>query len=106
MNAPLSGVKVLDLSNYIAGPFCTRLLAGFGADVIKIERPSGDPIRHWGPFPDQSKNPETGAIHLYVNQGKRSLVLDLETDDGREHLNSLLDWADVLTTDSKSLRLS
>ena len=96
MNAPLSGVKVLDLSNYIAGPFCTRLLAGFGADVIKIERPSGDPIRHWGPFPDQSKNPETGAIHLYVNQGKRSLVLDLETDDGREHLNSLLDWADVL----------
>ena len=46
MNAPLSGVKVLDLSNYIAGPFCTRLLAGFGADVIKIERPGGDPIRH------------------------------------------------------------
>ncbi len=96
MEGPLTGVRVLDLSSYIAGPFCTRMLAGFGADVVKVERPDGDPIRHWGPFPDAIPNPEAGTLHLYLNQGKRSVTLDLESDAGREALAELIDWADVL----------
>ena len=96
MNGPLTGLKVVDLSGYIAGPFCTRLLAGFGADVIKVERPGGDPIRQWGPFPGDNEGPETGALHLYLNQGKRSVTLDLETDTGRDALRALLADADVL----------
>ena len=96
MQGPLAGLHVLDLSGYIAGPFCTRLLAGFGADVVKVERPGGDPIRHWGPFPDDDASPEAGAMHLYLNQGKRSVVLDLESTAGREALAELIDWADVL----------
>lgn len=96
MEGPLTGVRVLDLSSYIAGPFCTRMLAGFGADVVKVERPGGDPIRHWGPFPDAIPNPEAGALHLYLNQGKRSVTLDLESETGRAALAELVDWADVL----------
>ena len=96
MDGPLEGVRVLDLSEYIAGPYCTRVLAGFGADVIKVERPGGDPIRRWGPFTDGAVSPETGALHLYLNQGKRSITLDLETEDGRSVLRELVASADVL----------
>ena len=96
MHGPLTGLKVVDLSSYIAGPFSTRLLAGFGADVIKVERPSGDPIRQWGPFPEGRAGPETGALHLYLNQGKRSVTIDLETEPGRAALFELLADADVL----------
>ncbi len=96
MDGPLTGLKVVDLSSYIAGPFCTRLLAGFGADVIKVERPGGDPIRQWGPFPEGNENPEAGALHLYLNQGKRSVTIDLETEPGRLALRELLADADVL----------
>ena len=102
MEGPLTGVRVLDLSSYIAGPFCTRMLAGFGADVIKLERPGGDPIRRWGPFPDAVPNPEAGALHLYLNQGKRSVTLDLESDTGLEALTKLIDWADVLVEGYRS----
>jgi CoA:oxalate CoA-transferase len=96
MEGPFTGVRVLDLSEYIAGPYCARMLAGFGADVIKVERPDGDPIRHWGPFKDGRPDPEAGAFHLYLNQGKRSLALDLETEDGRAVLRDLVASADVL----------
>jgi len=97
VNGPLTGLKVVDLSSYVAGPFCTRLLAGFGADVIKVERPAGDPIRQWGPFPEgHDANVDAGALHLYLNQGKRSVTLDLETDFGLQALRELLADADVL----------
>lgn len=96
MQGPLAGTRVLDLSQYIAGPYCTRLLAGFGADVIKVEPPGGDPIRHWGPFKDGEANPEAGAFHLYLGQGKRSITLDLDTADGRAVLRELVATADVL----------
>ncbi len=96
MEGPLTGVRVLDLSEYIAGPYATRLLAGFGADVIKVERPEGDPIRRWTAAPQGVPNIETGALHLYLNQGKRSVTLDLDTADGRDALWRLIDTADVL----------
>ncbi|MBM3141192.1 MAG: CoA transferase, partial [Chloroflexi bacterium] len=96
MEGPLTGVRVLDLTGYVAGPWCTRLLAGFGADVVKVERPGGDPVRAWGPFPGDVPDPEQGALHLYLNQSKRSVVLDFESEDGREALRALVARADVL----------
>ncbi len=96
MEGPLTGTRVVDLSQYIAGPYCGRILAGFGADVIKVEPPDGDPIRRWGPFVDAAPDPETGALHLYLNQGKRSVTLDLDTEAGRAVLRQLLATADVL----------
>ncbi|MCG6536236.1 MAG: CoA transferase, partial [Syntrophales bacterium LBB04] len=61
----LSDVKVVDLTWYIAGPFCTKLLADFGADVIKIEKPGeGDPTRKMGPFPKDEPHPEKGGLFL------------------------------------------
>jgi crotonobetainyl-CoA:carnitine CoA-transferase CaiB-like acyl-CoA transferase len=95
MEGPLTGTRVLDLSGYIAGPYCTRLLAGFGAEVIKVERPSGDPIRRWGAVRG-ADDVEASPFHLYLNQGKRSVVLDLETAEGRDALWRLIDSADVL----------
>lgn len=88
---PLEGIRVLDLTRALAGPFCTTLLADLGADVIKVESPSGDAIRTWGPF-----SGETSLYHLSVNRNKRSLVLDFRTDEGRELLRSLVTRCDVM----------
>jgi len=96
MDGPLTGIRVVDLSQYIAGPYCGRILAGFGADVIKVEPPDGDPVRAWGPFSGGSPDPEAGALHLYLNQGKRSITLNLDTADGRAVLHELIATADVL----------
>ena len=106
MNGLLEGVRALDLTHYFAGPYCARLLAGLGADVVKIERPPmGDPLRRFGPFAsrpgvaratDEATPTEDGAWHLYLNAGKRSLALDLKTEPGRETLLRLAERADVL----------
>ena len=107
MNGLLNGVKALDLTHYFAGPYCTRLLAGLGAEVVKVERPPlGDPLRRLGPFvgnpgayraPDGDAAPvEDGAWHLYLNAGKRSLALDLKTEPGRQTLLRLAQEADLL----------
>ncbi len=106
MNGLLEGVRALDLTHYFAGPYCTRLLAGLGADVVKVERPPlGDPLRLYGPFasrpghfriPDTGTPVEDGAWHLYLNTSKRSIGLDIKTDEGREMLLQLAAQADVL----------
>ena len=85
----LTGVKVIDLTHYIAGPYCTKLLATLGAEVIKIERPVlGDPMRHVGPSLDQigedhdiptQRSRETGAWFLYLNTSKESIVSTVES---------------------------
>jgi crotonobetainyl-CoA:carnitine CoA-transferase CaiB-like acyl-CoA transferase len=87
----------LDLSDSYAGPYCTKLLADFGADVVKVERPhSGDPSRHVGPFRDDLPNPEASGTFLYLNTNKRSITLNFETRSGRELLARLLSETDVV----------
>jgi formyl-CoA transferase len=92
MNAPLTGIKVVDFTEYIAGPYCTMMLADMGADVVKIERPEGDAWRHTAPVaPYESRG------FIGVNRGKRSIALDLERPEGREIARKLALGADVVT---------
>lgn len=79
----LDGVKVLDLSLGVAGPYCTRLLAGLGADVVKVEPPGGDPARKAGPFLTDEPGPEDSALFQHLNVGKRSVTLDLWSEVDR-----------------------
>jgi len=93
----LSVLRVLDLSESVAGGFCTKLLAGFGADVIKIERPGGgDPVRRHGPFPDDLPHGERGALFLYLNTGKKSITLDIAQRSGALILRRLVEGAEVV----------
>lgn len=87
---PLDGIRVLDLSQYIPGPYATRLLADLGADVVKIEQPGGDPLR-------MLAGPGGVAPEYFVmNGGKRICELDLKDAAGRAVLDRLLEGADVL----------
>ncbi|MBI3954313.1 MAG: CoA transferase [Chloroflexi bacterium] len=93
----LSDVVVLDLSQSIAGGFCTRLLAGCGAQVIKVERPGrGDPTRSLGPFYKDDPHPEQSALYHFLHGGKRSVTLDLPSPFGQETVRRLAKEADVL----------
>jgi crotonobetainyl-CoA:carnitine CoA-transferase CaiB-like acyl-CoA transferase len=89
---PLSGVKVIDLTSVLMGPYATQYLGDFGADVIKIEPPAGDMMRHVGP----SRSPAMGPLFLNSNRSKRSVALNLKTPEGRELLLDLCRDADVL----------
>ena len=103
--ALLDGVRVIDLTHYISGPYCTKLLATLGAEVIKIERPvTGDPLRRSGPFassgnqsmPHEGGADETGAWFLYLNTSKKSVTLDLKSQAGREVLIRLASSAQIV----------
>jgi crotonobetainyl-CoA:carnitine CoA-transferase CaiB-like acyl-CoA transferase len=89
---PLAGLKVIDLSSVIFGPYCAQWLADLGADVIKLEAPEGDSTRQTGP----GLEPGMAALFLGSNRNKRGLVLDLKTAEGRAALDRLLETADVL----------
>ena len=93
---PLDGIRVIDASRVLAGPFATMLLADLGADVIKIEPPDGDETRTWGPPWWGDPADRRSAYFASVNRNKRSVVLDLRADDGREALHRLLETADLL----------
>lgn len=90
--APLYGVRVLDLSTFLAGPYCTQLLADLGADVIKVEPPQGDPTRHLPPHSFEGQ----GAYYLSINHTKRSVCLDLTLAAGREVLKRLVGASDIV----------
>ncbi|GBD11389.1 Succinyl-CoA:(R)-benzylsuccinate CoA-transferase subunit BbsE [bacterium HR23] len=93
----LSDLKVLDFTQAIAGPYCTKLLADFGADVIKVERPDGgDPSRRWGPFPNDDPHPEKSGLFLLLNTNKRSITLNLKTEAGKKIARQLVEWADIV----------
>jgi crotonobetainyl-CoA:carnitine CoA-transferase CaiB-like acyl-CoA transferase len=93
----LDGLKVLDLGWHIAGPYCTKLLADYGAEVIKVERPDGgDPTRKAGPFPNDKPDPEASGFFFYLNNNKKSITLDLKADSGKRDLKELIKWADIL----------
>ena len=97
MSEPLlEGIRVLDLGQDIAGPYMTRLMAGLGAEVTKIEPPSGDPSRRAGPFPGHVPHREKSALYLYLNTSKRAITLDLWTETGRDLLAKLVENADLV----------
>ena len=90
MAGPLAGIKVLDLTQGFAGPFGVKQLADQGADVLKIERPGGDPMRHAGPFPGDEAHPEKGGLFLYLNTGRRGIVLGLKDAADLERMRALV----------------
>ena len=92
----LEGVSVIDLTHCIAGPYCTRLLAGFGADVLKVEPPGGERGRRMGPFYQDQLGPDSSLPFAYLNAGKSSVTLNLKTEAGRDILMSLLPETDVM----------
>jgi CoA:oxalate CoA-transferase len=93
----LGGVKVLDLTHHIAGPYCTRILAGFGADVVKIEKPGeGDAARRMAPFLDDEPGPERSGLFLYLNSNKKSITLNLKSKTGARIFRELAKDADII----------
>ncbi|HIM17521.1 MAG TPA: hypothetical protein EYM27_08785, partial [Dehalococcoidia bacterium] len=97
---PLSGLEVVEVAQGVAGPFCGRLLAALGANVIKVERPPiGDWSRKIAPFLSDDNHPESSALYLYNNTGKKSVLIDWETESGIDTLTSLVSKADVLIED-------
>lgn len=92
----LEGVVVVDLSRNVAGPYATKLLADYGADVIKVEPPTGDPSRRLGPFPGDVPHPERSGVFLFLNTSKRSVTVDIETASGRRIVRELAERADIL----------
>jgi crotonobetainyl-CoA:carnitine CoA-transferase CaiB-like acyl-CoA transferase len=94
---PLSDIRILDLTWYISGPFCTKLFADYGADVIKVERPGrGDPARKLGPFYQDDPDPEKSGLFLYLNTNKRSITLNLKTATGKSILKDLVKDTDII----------
>ncbi|HEX6064095.1 MAG TPA: CoA transferase, partial [Longimicrobiales bacterium] len=92
MTAPLSGVRVLDLSRVLAGPYCTMILGDLGADVIKVEHPEGDETRRWGPPFIRGES----AYYLAVNRNKRSVTADLHDAEDRAWIQRIAARADIL----------
>src|SRR5437867_11522950 len=98
MGLPLAGLRVIDLTQDFAGPFCTMILADLGAEVIKIEKPDGgDETRAWGP-------PFVNGVSYYflsLNRGKKSVVLDLRTREGQKIIRKLVVDADIFVESSR-----
>jgi len=96
----LAGLKVIEWAGFIAGPYCGKLLADMGAEVIKIEKPGvGDEARQRGPFPGNTPDPEKSGLFLYLNCNKLGITLDVETATGKKILQDLLKSADILIED-------
>lgn len=95
--APLAGLKVLDLSKVLAGPLCAQYLGDMGADVVKVETPgAGDETRSWPPFRQAEDAPPTGSVFLSANRNKRSIAVDLRSEEGRQIIYRLASQADVV----------
>jgi formyl-CoA transferase len=99
---PLQGIRVLDLSRVLAGPWCTQLLADLGAEVVKVERPgAGDDTRHWGPPWHEHKDERVAAYFLAANRGKQSAAIDFGRPEGAALVRQLAARADVVVENFK-----
>ena len=93
----LSDVRVLDFTHYIAGAYCTKLLADYGADVLKVERPDGgDGARRLGPFPNDEPHPERSGLFLHLNTNKRGITLNLKTEAAKRIVRELVRSVDIV----------
>jgi len=93
----LSGLKILECSEFISGPYCGKLLADLGAEVIKVEQPvSGDRARNWGPFPQDIPHPEKSGLFLYLNTNKSGVTLNLRSEAGQKLFKQLVKKTDVI----------
>src|SRR5271167_3286858 len=105
LQGPLSGVRILDASRVLAGPFCGQVLGDLGAEVIKIERPgSGDDTRAWGPpFLRNADGTESadGAYYLCANRNKKSVTVDFTTSDGQALIRELARASDIVLENFK-----
>ena len=91
----LEGIRVIELGHAVSAPYCAKLFADYGADVIKVEAPAGDVARRWGPFPQDQPHPEKSGLFFFLNTNKRGVSLDVTTPHGRNQLLQLLQHADV-----------
>ena len=102
MTPPLAGIRVLDLSRVLAGPWCTQLLADLGAEVIKIERPGvGDDTRHWGPPWHGEGDERVAAYFLSANRGKKSAAIDFSQPEGAALVRKIAETSDVVVENFK-----
>jgi crotonobetainyl-CoA:carnitine CoA-transferase CaiB-like acyl-CoA transferase len=104
--AALDGVVVVEMATGVSGPYCGKLLALLGAEVVKIEPPGGDPSRQKGPFPADTPDPERSGLFLHLNTGKRSLVLDVADPVQRAERDALIEAADVLLLSHRPSQLT
>jgi len=98
LSGALHGIKVIDLSRVLAGPFCTMILGDLGAEIIKVESPNGDDTRHWGP---PFKN-DVSAYYLCANRNKKSITINLKTEKGIDTIINLIKDADVVIHNFKT----
>jgi crotonobetainyl-CoA:carnitine CoA-transferase CaiB-like acyl-CoA transferase len=102
MTLPLEGLRIVDFTNVVMGPYATQVLADYGADVIKIEAPKGDTTRQIPPM----RNADMGTTFITLNRNKRSVVLDLKTPEGVEALESIVQTADVFISNVRPQALA
>ena len=94
-DSALAGIRVVELGSEVSAPFCAKLFADYGADVIKVELPGGDVTRRWGPFPDDIPAEEKSGLFFFLNTNKRGVTLDPSRPEEREQLLGLLSRSDV-----------
>jgi len=97
----LHGITVLELGELVSAPYCAKLFADYGADVVKIEPPTGDPSRTWGPFPGDVPHPEKSGTFFFLNTNKRGVTLDVATPRGRDLARGLAAKVDVIVENHK-----
>jgi crotonobetainyl-CoA:carnitine CoA-transferase CaiB-like acyl-CoA transferase len=98
----LEGIRVIELGQMVSAPYCAKLFADYGADVIKVEPPGhGDVARQWGPFPQDQPHPEKSGLSFFLNTNKRGITLDVSNPKGREMLTELLRPADVFIENNR-----